>query len=420
MKPALGTLAWFLASGLLFAAEAPPPIAVGPEITVFADGPGKNCRGTPAVAFGRGSYLCVWREGWEGKNGGARICAARISADGKVLDPKGIVLAPNKDRDAPQEWPRAAFCKDTFLIVWHDLRNGTDYDVLAARVSAGGKVLDSEPIKIAAGPHNQALPDIAADGRGFLVVWQGFHEKDRAFHGHAARVGLDGKVGEPAEVGLAPMLRAAWDGKSFLVACAEAGFWRTGDVVRLRPDGKPVAKKRRATVWVSRYSLTGVPGKGWLLVTHRNSPNAWGWGGPGAMRCYFVLSDGTMDGSMPKEAGYPGHKKEPNWVDASTKDRAVWPYGPSAGAWDGKQTVVVWQRYHCVGEKKSTFANGDLVAARTDRWKRKDETPVPVAASKADETEPALASDGAGRLLCVYEKERKGNVAICVRVLTTR
>jgi hypothetical protein len=417
-----------LATRAVFAGEAPPAVKVGPEITLSAPGPGRKYRGTPHVAFGRDSYLCVWREGWEGRNGGARIHAARVAKDGKVLDPKVIVLAPNNDKDAPQEWPRVAFCpstgsgqaRDTFLVVWQDLRNGADYDVLAARVSADGKLLDAEPIKIAAGPHNQALPDVASDGEGFLVVWQGFQAKDSAFHGYAARVDVRGKVGSSVEVGIAPQLRVAWDGKSFLVACAQAGFWQTGHVVRLAPDGTPAGRKLRAAVRVGRYSLAGVPGKGWLLVTHRSPPDAWGWGGPGAVRCYFVLSDGNVDGSMPKEKGYPGHEKLPNWVDASTKDRAIWPYGPNACAWDGKQTVVVWQRYRCVGEKKSMLSNPDLMAARTDGWKRLDETPIAITAGEADETEPALASDGAGGLLCVYEKERKGRIAICARALTTK
>jgi hypothetical protein len=399
------------------AASGLPPIFVGEEVVIVADGPGKTIRGTPRVAFGGKFYLCVWREGWEGKNGGARVYAARISAGGKVLDSKAVALAPNNDRDAPQEWPRVAFCKNVFLVVWHDLRNGTDYDVLAARISVEGKVLDAEPIKIATGPHNQALPDVASDGEGFLVVWQGFLEEDRAFEGYAARVNVQGKVGERVETGIAPQLQVAWDGSSFLAACAQAGFWKTGDVVRLGPNGRPLGKKQRATVRVGRYSMTGVPGKGWLLVTHRSLPDAWGWGGPGAMRCYFVLSGGTMDGSMPKEADYPGHNREANWVDASTKDRAVWPYGPSAAAWDGRHTVVVWQRHHCVGEKKSMLANSDLMAARTDRWQRLDEEPIKVSASEADETEPSLASNGAGSLFCVYERQTRTKTVICGRLL---
>jgi hypothetical protein len=408
------------------AGTATLPVTVGEEIVVAADGPGKECRGAPAVAFGGGAYLCVWREGWEGKNGGARIRAARVGLDGKTLDAAPLELAPNPDRDAPQERPRVAFCpatdKGTFLVVWHDLRNGRDYDVLGARVSAAGKLLDAEPIRIATGPHSQALPDVAADKDGFLVVWQGYDASNRVYNGYAARVAPDGKVGEAVGIGLAPNLRVAWDGEHFLVGCANAGFWSVGDVRRLDAQGRPLEKEKpfRAAVRVNLYSLTGAPGKGWLLVAHRNTPSPWGWGGPGAMRCYFALSEGKMDTSLPKESDNPGNALEPNWIDYTTKDREIWPYGQSAGAWDGKQLVVVWQRYHCRGEKKSMLVNGDIALMRVDGAKRQSDTPVLVAATDAEEINPVLASDGAGNLLCAYEKEVGSKTAICARVIKSK
>lgn len=399
------------------------PVAVGPEVTIATDGPGDSCRGTPAVAFGGRAYLVAWREGWEGKNGGARIRAMRVGPDGKLLGKSPIELALNADRDAPQEQPRIAFCKDTFLVVWHDLRNGSDYDVLAARVSADGRLLDAKPIRVAGGRNNQALPDVAADGEGFLVVWQGFTEEGHAFHGYALRVGTDGKVGTPTEVGLAPCLRIAWDGTHFLVACAAAGFWGVGDVRRLDQMGRPVKDEKpfRAATRVGLFSLSAVPGKGWLLVTHRSPPDAWGWGGPGAMRCFFVLADGKLDPSMPKEQGYPGYDKlQPHWLDFTTKDRRQWPYGGSSSAWDGRQTVVVWQRYECVGEKRSMLARSDIMLSRTDGWKRQTDAPIALAASDAEETAPVLASDGSGHLLCVYEKEVAGRTIIAARTVVSR
>ena len=434
-------LAWLLLVALApLAAVAQPattapaksdlPVTIGAEVAVVADGPGKDCRGTPAVAFGGGAYLVVWREGWEGKNGGARIRAVRVGLDGKLLDVQPIELAANKDKDAPQERPRVAFCpstgsgqsKGTFLVVWQDLRNGTDYDVLAARVSADGKLLDAEPIKVATGPHNQALPDVAADNDGFLVVWQGFVEVDRAFHGYAARVDGQGKVRPPVETGITPQPKIAWDGTSFLVACGgKPSYPAASDVVRVGPEGQPVGKKFAAMGSAGLISLSAVPGRGWLLVTHRNTPNAWGWGGPGAMRCCFILADGNLDPSLPKENAYPGYDKlEPNWLDYTTKDRGNWPWGPSASAWDGKQSVVVWQRFHCVGEKKSMLANGDIMLSRTDGWKRQGDVPVAVAASDAEELDPALASDGAGNLLCVYEKEVGTRTIICARTVASK
>ncbi len=402
-------------------AKAKLPISVGDEFTLAADGPGKNVRSSPAVAYGGGVYLCVWREGWEGRNGAARIRAARIPADGRTADPRPIEVAPNSDRAAPQEYPRVAFCKGTFLVVWHDLCNGTDYDVLAARLSAEGKLLDPTPIRVAAGPHNQVLPDVAADDRGFLVVWQGYASNDRAFHGYAARIDLDGKIGSPSDVGLSPCLRVAWNGASFLVACGGAGPVGSGLVRRVGPEGQPEkAKPAQVTTRFGAFSLSAVPGKGWVYVTHRSKPDPWGWGGPGAIRSYFVCADGIPDTTMPREDGAPKYALQPNWLEAAPQDRATWPFGLSACAWDGKQTVVVWARFHCTGEKRSTLSNGDIVASRTDGWRRQGDVAVPVAASEFEEVNPSLASDGAGHLLCVYEKEVGPKTILCARQMTSR
>jgi len=59
-----------------------------------------------------------------------------------------------------------------------------------------------------------------------------------------------------------------------------------------------------------------------------------------------------------------------------------------------------------------------LIASRVEGWKPIDSEGVPVAASPAGETNPALASDGAGRLLCVYEKHLEdGRVQIAARTV---
>jgi hypothetical protein len=414
-------LPWATA-GLARAGEDKGAITVGEEIEIVSDGPGKNCRGNPRIVCGKDSCLCVWREGWEGKNGGARIRAARVGPDGKLMDKQTLELAPNKDKDAPQERPRAAFCKDVYLVVWHDLRNGADYDVLAARVSGAGQLLDAAPITIAAGPHNQVLPDVAADGDGFLVVWQAYQEKDRAYHGYAARVDLQGKAGAPSETGIAPQPKVAWDGSSFLVSSSNTSDFSYSMVARLSTDGKPGMKPLPAMQRTVFYSLSAVPGKGWLLVSHRSLPDAWGWGGPGAIRTTFVTSDGQVDKTMPKEEPNPkplSTELEPHWLDRNN-GKITWPYGQTASAWDGKHSVVIWQRYHCSGEKGSAMLSADLYAMRVDGWKRVSDKATPVASGEASEKEPSLASDGAGKLWCVYEKLINDKTVLCLRMITSR
>ena len=402
------------------AAAGEPSIGVGEEFFLLADGPGKGIQATPHAAFGNGMYLAVWREGWHGKGGKARIYAARVSADGKVLDPKGIEVAPSSD--GVQEQPRVAFGGGVFLVVWQDFRNGKDYDVLAARISVEGKVLDAAPIAVAAAPRTQALPAVASDGKGFLVAWQGLQGEETAYRGFAAPIGADGKVGAAVETRATPQPGLAWGGSCYLAAYGS----KTVFTVMLSAEGKPLnpSKWGNRTIRSTKaaaFSVSAAPGKGWLVVGHRSPPDPWGWGGPGAMRAAFVNPDGKLENqdAIKEPAGVKA--RLPCWLDfgRAKKPGATWPWGQSASAWDGKHSVVVWQRHHLCGEKLTNFENCDLIAARVDGFKSLDEAGIPVAASAADETSPALASDGAGRLLCVYEtRSADARSRIAGRVLT--
>ena len=415
-------VAAFLLS-LLFAAAA-SGATLGGEMVLLENGPGRGTQATPHVAFGKGLYLVVWREGWHGKGGRARVHAARLGADGKVLDPKGIELAPAKT--GVQTRPRVAFGGDVFLAVWQDLRNDKDYDVLGARISPEGKVLDAEPIKIAAGPRTQALPDVASDGKAFVVVWQGLQGNETAYRGFARRIGADGRLGPAVTHGATPQPRVAWCGNHYLVAYGTSNL----DSLRLTRDGKPADPRRKP--WDGRvvrgskhpvFSVAALPGRGWLVVNHRSPPDPWGWGGPGGMRCYLMTPDGKLDYSLRplvKQDRGGNWSKLPNWLDVGGRKRTTWPYGTSACAWDGRHAVVVWQRHHITGPKKSSFTNCDLMAARVDGWKPVDAEAFAVAAGPEEERNPALASDGNGALLCVYEKYGKDRkVRVVARTIET-
>jgi len=404
-------------------------IRVGPERALpAAPGPADGgMAATPSVAFGGGVYLVAWREGWQGKGGSARIVAARL-AGGRLLDPRAFPLATTKG--GTQELPRVAFAGGLFLVVWQQF-NGRDCDVRAVRVEPSGKVLDVRPIELAVGPRSQALPDVASDGSAFLVVWQGLVGEETAYRGFAATVGADGKVAAPLETGATPQPRAAYNGTAYMVVSGGTGVF-AGSIrgAILGRDGRPAGAKPRPVqvmygTKAARFCITGIPGaeSGWLVVSHRAPPDPWGWGGPGAARVSFVGADGRV--RNPDALKEPGGAKGrlPGWLDSGRKKTrtATWPFGPSAAAWDGQQCVVVWQRHHLTGEKMTSFTNCDLIAARVRGFKSRDPAGIPVANSAAEERNPALASDGAGGLLCAYQKTLAGaKASVYARVLRTR
>jgi hypothetical protein len=97
----------------------------------------------------------------------------------------------------------------------------------------------------------------------------------------------------------------------------------------------------------------------------------------------------------------------------------VFPFGSSAVALNGKQCVAVWQRFQMGGASNLDLVNGDLYASRLDEYKPLDKPGIPVATSPAEELNPALAGNGAGKLLCVYEKVVDGKSLICAKILST-
>ena len=417
-------LALLVVAASPFAATGADGIRVGDEFALLADGPGKGIQATPSVAFGKGVSLAAWREGWAGKGGSARILAARVSVDGRVLDPEGIEVA--SARSGVQERPRVAFGGGAFLVVWQELRDGEDYDVLGVRIAPDGTRRDREPIAIAAGPHNQVLPDVASDGEHFVVVWQGFEPEQNVFGGRAALVSAEGRVVRTVRTGIAPQPRIAWNGVCYLAVGGggSSPFWGTVSAIRLDSEAELLGKPARVIYGTKAavFSISPVPQRGWLVVSHRSPPDPWGWGGPGAMRTALVNLEGQTENEDALKEPAGARERLPGWLDMglAKTEGATWPWGASASAFDGTQSGVVWQRQHLCGEKWTEFENCDLIAARVSGYTSRDPQGVPVAASAAEEQNPALATDGAGRLLVLYERgEENGRTIVAGRCLRT-
>jgi len=420
-------IALFLLTLIPPTAQAGEGIKVGEEITICAAGPGGDIRGTPHVAYGKGVYLVVWREGWNGAGGRARIHALRLDRQGKPLDPKPSELAPCGE--GFQELPRVAFGGQPFLVVWQDFRNGKDYDVLGARIWAeDGTMLDrDEPLVVADGPPAQAAPDVASDGMIFVVAWQTVEGEENAYCVRARQLRADGQRYPATEIRspwakAAACPRVAWDGRDFRLAFVSRNLLSVrltcnGD--RLDQDQVAALREHLGTAIRFSHSVAAAPGQGMLVVHTRSQPDYWGWGGPGAMICVQVGKDGKPDAGIPRESS--PQTRLANWLDfgKEKKEGSPWPYGPSAAAWDGRQFVAVWQRQHIT--KTVSLTNSDLLAARVEGWKSRDEAGVPIAATPQEEKNPALASDGAGNLLCVYERHGPdGAVRIVARMLATK
>lgn len=177
---------------------------------------------TPAAAWGTDSYLVLWQSGRLGEGDltkkvefVADIVGCRVSRDGKILDAQPFVVCQAQDT---QEAPSVAFNGQVFLAVWQDLRNVKDWDVYAARISSDGKVLDPDGILVAGGKRSQAQPRVAWDGKNFVVVWQDLRS-EKFYEVCANRVTAEGKLidSEPIIVATRP------DGHRYAPSVASLG-----------------------------------------------------------------------------------------------------------------------------------------------------------------------------------------------------
>jgi hypothetical protein len=126
----------------------------------------------PRVAFGGGVFLVVWQDlrnekYWD-------VYATRVTPEGEVLDSDGFLVSGGAHSQA---LPDVVWDGKAFQVVWQDFRCGNRYEVYGARVSAEGKVLEpagrlfvTEPP-----PLSRINPVVAspAGGGKSLLFWLG-------------------------------------------------------------------------------------------------------------------------------------------------------------------------------------------------------------------------------------------------------
>ena len=119
----------------------------------------------PAMASNGDTTLVVWQDDRDGY--GYDIYGARLDRAGVVLSVVRISAAPGQ-----QSQPAVAGNGTDFLVVWTDYRNGVTPSIYGARVTTDGRVLDPQGIRICTAGQQQVGPSVASDGAGYLVVWQ--------------------------------------------------------------------------------------------------------------------------------------------------------------------------------------------------------------------------------------------------------
>ncbi|MBI3183755.1 MAG: hypothetical protein HYZ28_16585 [Myxococcales bacterium] len=161
----------------------------------FAINTAANSQSAPRAFSDGTNFLVLWEDTRPGGGGGTDIWAARPQAGGTVL-PDSTTGFPVSAAANMQQTLALAYDGTNFLAVWADSRNpSTTQDIYAARVPpSGSAVLDPLGIAVSTGPNAQALPAVASDGTGYLVVWADSRNGATGFDVYGTRVDATGAV----------------------------------------------------------------------------------------------------------------------------------------------------------------------------------------------------------------------------------
>jgi hypothetical protein len=189
----------------------------------------------PKVVFGGGNYMVVWQDT---RSGTSDIWGARVDTSGTVLDPTGFQVYVGA---GAQITPAIAFEGAEYAVTWTDQGAPTN-DIVMARVSTAGVVLDSPPIAVSTAAGTQQNP-AACSGPDFLFAWTDNRNAVTAGDIYAARALSDGTVSDPSGIPVSTSANrqrtpsAAFDGTNFLVVWSDDRGDALGDIYGVRVNG---------------------------------------------------------------------------------------------------------------------------------------------------------------------------------------
>jgi len=283
---------------------------VSPQGTVLDSQPLQltNFSNSSSAELTVGSDGNNWAIFWQGNAGGENdLKGARISAQGAVLDPGGIVIVP------AAYYLRfsldVAFAQDEFLLVWEDLSY-----VQGLRLRTDLSRLDANPFNIAPGDHSSDT-HVASNGADFFVVWEENVSTTYYEAIKGARVNHAGQVQDPSSIpiyetfggyiGRSP--RVAWGGSNWLVSFTLNGITvlrvSTSGTV-LDPNNMPADFDNTSNKWSPESSP--VPGGGIQLVWRDTRT---GGSFPGDIYTAKVMADRTFGQETAISNGAPSQDR---------------------------------------------------------------------------------------------------------------
>ena len=196
-----------------------------------------------ALASDGKNSLVVWEDDTSSGYYGYTVYGTRVTQEGAVLDSPCIRIARSYGKD--DLYAAVGFDGTNFLVVWERCPFTGNAGIYATRVTPQGVVLDPEGIAISLAARDQANPVIGLDGANYLVTWEDYRYNGAEPDVFGARVTPQGTVLDTAGIGIALIpysqqhLAMGFDGANFLVAWQDSRSHSDWDIygARVTPEG---------------------------------------------------------------------------------------------------------------------------------------------------------------------------------------
>jgi hypothetical protein len=364
----------------------------------------------PQVSKGADTSLAVWTDGrtaladdgTTGLNTGLDnaglgtmldIYAARVGAAGQVIDTTPVIVtqAPNN-----QSNPRVGWNGQSWLVTWLTVRPRDEFshtqDIVGARVSAAGQLLDPTPIVIKADVSSDQRPNtVVEDGAGnWVVVWESFLPQEGVSIPRGVfvtRVANDGTVLDPGGrlvynhhsqfMGNADLARA---GDRYLLTFVASGAGIMG--VLLDADFNNLRNGPETLTGSGANPRVASNGQTWFVT----------WYGGASGNVQHVNATRVSRDGDPLDS--PALNVNPNV--------GVSPAAPQA-AWDGSNWFVAYEVTYNPATQ-TYLTNQDVYLTRvSDAGAVLDTTPVVVANTSDTELHPAVTPGVGGGALVAWQ-----------------
>jgi hypothetical protein len=216
----------------------------------------------PAVASDGAGFLVAWT------SRSNEVRAARVDAEGAVLDPGGFVVT------ASGAGPVAVGSAAGYLVAWRDARNGptTGTDYFAARVGRDGVLRDPAGLPALVAPGEQSRAALATDGAGWLLACEdgpgGDIRVGRLDAGGAALDGAGRRVAVTVRARRRPSV--AWSGAGYLLAWSDqtaSGSLTPGLYAQvIAPSGAVVGPEAIPLGFVANGATVAPDADGWRVA----------------------------------------------------------------------------------------------------------------------------------------------------------